>query len=363
MRYIRFLKVPKTDGETLSALVTVTSDLGEDFLAADVALTAAVRSPEYNGDIFLRKSLKWTAGMRALPVTFDLRHCDLDWPVVLHVGPKSSQISDRLISAWSSPLDFPAGILEAEKKVERRFTPLSNRTLSIWEETGDSIARHIWDAGVGLAAFFDRTIAMQYDSLPLLDATLSSAAYKKLHVLELGTGCGIVGISLAQIVPDCEVTLTDLPEAREIAQKNIACMNPAMSSRARFVPLDWDEPLPKVVRERQHDLIIISDCTYNPDSSPALVSTLKALTKRSPKAIIVLAMKVRHESESIFFDLMKKGDFVKASTTSQPIPRDDSDYDSASKIDIYIYHSGSRPSSSDSPHTAADPSVVHFWQD
>lgn len=156
MRYVRFLKVPKTDSKTLSALVTVTSDLGEDFLAADVALTATVRSPEYNGDIFLRKSLKWTAGMRAIPVTFDLRHCDLDWPVVVHVGPKSSQLSDRferhldsadmpsLISAWSSPLDAPAGIMEADKMVERRFTPLSNRTLRIWEETGDSIARHIW---------------------------------------------------------------------------------------------------------------------------------------------------------------------------------------------------------------------------
>lgn len=375
MRYIRFLKVPKTDGNTLSALVTVTSDLGEDFLLADVALTATVRSPEFNGDIFLRKSLKWSAGMRALPVTFDLRHCDLDWPIVVHVGPKNHQVSDRfesqnhsadlpsLISAWSSILDAPAGIMEAEKKVERRFTPLSNRTLSIWEETGDSIACHIWDAGVGLAAFFDKTIAMQYDSLPLLDSTLSSATYKKLHVLELGTGCGIVGISLAQLVPDCEVTLTDLAPAREIAQKNIEAMNPAMSSRATFVPLDWDEPLPKPVRERQYDMIIISDCTYNPDSSPALVNTLKALTARSPKAIIVLAMKVRHESEAIFFDLMNQGGFVKAITTQQPLPRDDADFELASKIDIYIFHSKARPISPGGPQVVADASVVSFWSD
>ncbi|OJD32778.1 uncharacterized protein BKCO1_3600061 [Diplodia corticola] len=362
MRYIRFLKVPKTDGNTISALVTVTSDLGEDFLASDILLAATIRSPEYNGDIFLRKSLKWTAGMRALAVSFDVQHCDLDWPVVMHIGPKSNQISDRferqdnhpelpsLISAWSSILDAPAGIREAEKKVERRFTPLSNRTLSIWEETGDSIARHVWDAGVGMAAFFDKTIAMQYDSLPLLDSTLSSATYKKLHVIELGTGCGIVGISLAQIVPDCEVTLTDLPEAREIAEKNIDVMNPAMSSSATFVPLDWDEPLPQVVRERQYDMVIVSDCTYNPDSSPALVDTLKALAARSPKAIVVLAMKVRHESEAIFFELMKKGGFVEAVKTRQPLPQDHSDYSNSGHVDIYIFHSAFRPRSPrDSP--------------
>lgn len=216
---------------------------------------------------------------------------------------------------------------------------------------------------MGLAAFFDKTIAMQYDSLPLLDSTLSSATYKKLHVLELGTGCGIVGISLAQLVPDCEVTLTDLPEAREIAQKNIDAMNPAMSSRATFVPLDWDEPLPKAVRERQYGMIIISDCTYNPDSSPALVNTLKALTARSPKAIIVLAMKVRHESESIFFDLMNQGGFVKAITTQQPLPRDDADFELASKIDIYIFHSKARPISPGGAQVIADASVVSFWSD
>ncbi|KAF9629933.1 putative Nicotinamide N-methyltransferase [Lasiodiplodia theobromae] len=389
MRYIRFLKVPKTDGKTITALITVTSDLGEDFLAADVALAATIRSPEYNGDIFLRKSIKWTAGMRALPLTFDVRHCDLDWPVVVHVGPKSNQVSDRferqnnnpelpsLISAWSSILDAPAGIKEAEKKVERRFTPLSNRTLSIWEETGDSIARHIWsvfllfgfsvptltrarDAGVGMAAFFDKTIAMQYDSLPILDSTLSSATYKKLHVLELGTGCGIVGISLAQIIPDCEVTLTDLPEAREIAEKNIEGMNPAMSSSATFVPLDWDEELPQVVRERQYDLVIISDCTYNPDSSPALVNTLKALAARSPKAIIVMGMKVRHESEAIFFELMKKGGFIQAVQTRQPLPRDDADFSLSGNIDIYIYHSAYRPRSPRDPRNVLDRSPISF---
>ncbi|KAF2084226.1 S-adenosyl-L-methionine-dependent methyltransferase [Saccharata proteae CBS 121410] len=372
MHYIRFLKVPRTDSKTINALITITSDLGDDLLAEDVALAATLRADDFAGDIYLRKSLNWEAGMRALPVTFDISNCDLDWPIRLQIAPKSSPHSDLferhqnqgdlppVISVWSAALNLPAGITQAEKKVERRFTPLSNRTLSIWEETGESIARHIWDAGIGLAAFLDRTVANQLDSIPLLDHTLLSATYKKLNVLELGSGCGIVGISLAQSVPDCDVTLTDLPEAQEIAEKNIESMNPAMASRVQFEPLDWAKPLPPSIRHRIFDMIIVSDCTYNADSSPALVQTMKALVERSPKAIVVVAMKVRHSSERVFFDLMSDAGFLTGITTWQELPYDAHSV-GARKIDIYIFHSKKRPLSGGTPSLVADPSIVSFW--
>lgn len=372
MRYIRFLKVPKGDSKSISCVITITSDLGHTFLAEDVALSATLQSPKDRGDIFIRKSFTWTAGMRALPVTFDLRHCDLDWPVVVHVGPRGqladyfeTQISGAelpaIISVLSSPLHFPGGVYEAERKVQRRLVPLSNRPLRIWEETGESIARHIWDAGVGLAAFFDKIVAMQLESLPLLVSTLSSASYRKLNVLELGCGCGIVGITLAQLIPDCHVWMTDLPEARDIAQKNIAAMSLAMASSARFETLDWDKPLTPAVEHQVFDMIVASDCTYNPDTSPALVKTLLALVARSPKAIVVLAMKVRHESEAIFFELMAKAGFLTATTAWQPLPCEETDYDSATKADIYIFHYKTRPKTAEPPFYMTDGSAG-FWQ-
>ena len=155
MRYIRFLKPPRVERNTLKTLITITSDLGETFLPDDVTLAATLRSDDPEGDIYLRKTLKWRGGMRSLPIVFDLAFADLDWPVRVHVGTKGSPNSDHfekhhnaeppsIISAWSGLIDVPKGINEAEKKVERRFTPLSNRTLSIWEETGESIACHLW---------------------------------------------------------------------------------------------------------------------------------------------------------------------------------------------------------------------------
>lgn len=156
MRYIRFLKPPRIVDQTCTFLVTITSDLGEDFLPDDVILAATLRSNDPSGDIYLRRTLKWTSGMRTLSGSFDLAHSDVEYPARVHVGVRSSPTSDHfekhhddtdppsIISAWSAIIDPNNGITEAEKKVERRFMPLSNRTICIWEETGESIARHLW---------------------------------------------------------------------------------------------------------------------------------------------------------------------------------------------------------------------------
>lgn len=185
-------------------------------------------------------------------------------------------------------------------------------------------------------------MALQAESIPLLEQVLGSATYKKLNVIELGSGCGIVGIGLAQTVPDCEVTLTDLPEAEEIVNHNITAMSPAISSRATFQALDWEEPLPAKIQDRLFDMILVADCTYNPDSSPALVKTLSALVKRSPKAIIVVAMKVRHESELIFFDYMKDASLVIESHVILPLPRNEEWSDASEHVDLYVFRDKGR---------------------
>ncbi|OCL06255.1 S-adenosyl-L-methionine-dependent methyltransferase [Glonium stellatum] len=371
MRYIRFLKPPRVEKNTLKTLITITSDLGETFLPDDVFLAATLHSDDPEGDIYLRKILKWTGGMRSLPIVFDLAFTDLDWPIRVHVGIKGSPNSDHfekhhnaelpsIISAWSALVDVRKGMNEAEKRVERRFTLLSNRTLSIWEETGESIARHLWDAGMALSAFLDRMVVLQVGGPPLLEEILSSATYKRLKVLELGSGCGIVGIGLAQTIPDCEVVLTDLPEAEEIAMKNINGMNAAMSSDISFHTLDWDDPLPRLIKDRLFDIILVADCTYNPDSSPALVRTLAALVKWSSKAIVVVAMKVRHSSEAVFFDLMSESGFIIRSRTILPIPGDEKT--AHEKIDVYVFCDKNRSQIINMSLDAHGPPAIPFWQ-
>jgi predicted nicotinamide N-methyase len=129
----------------------------------------------------------------------------------------------------------------------------------------------------------------------------------RLRVLELGCGVGIVGISLGR-AKNCDVILTDLPEAQEIVERNIRANSnpePKTESIFTFMPLSWENPLPPEVKRAPVDLILVADCTYNADSSPSLTKTLSRLLKLSPKAPVVVAMKIRHPSELIFFKLME----------------------------------------------------------
>jgi hypothetical protein len=132
---------------------------------------------------------------------------------------------------------------------------------------------------------------------------------RRISVVELGSGCGIVGIALAQLLPRCSVVLTDLEEAQDIASRNARIAKPAAGSTIRFAVLDWDEELSNGLRDQEYDLIIVSDCTYNADSLPALVQTLWALTEHSPNATVFVGLKRRHESEEVFFSLMTDAGF------------------------------------------------------
>lgn len=155
-----------------------------------------------------------------------------------------------------------------------------------------------------------------------------------IHAVELGSGCGIVGIALAEMLPRCSVLLTDLFEAEDIATRNISAAKVAPNSRLEYLNLDWDEELPENIRSTQIDLILVSDCTYNPDSSPALVSVLYKLVLSSPNAIVLVALKRRHDSEAVFFDLMQSSSFSVLDKEYVALP---SQHDETDPIELYCY--------------------------
>ena len=140
-------------------------------------------------------------------------------------------------------------------------------------------------------------------------------ADRHLEILELGSGCGIVGIGLARMIPNAHFILTDLPEAMEILQKNIsmnADLGLAPGTTLCGQVLDWDTVLKRShdLASLRPDLVLVSDCTYNPSSFNALIATLLQLVKQAhqynhhagkPKLDVLVSYKTRHESESQFF--------------------------------------------------------------
>jgi methylase of polypeptide subunit release factors len=101
----------------------------------------------------------------------------------------------------------------------------------------------------------------------LSQVLLPPKAASPMTILELGTGCGIVGIALAQTIPNANVLLTDLPEAKEIVQRNIDQASKAPGASLQFLELDWDAALPSELQTcAPISLVVAADCTYNSDS-------------------------------------------------------------------------------------------------
>lgn len=194
------------------------------------------------------------------------------------------------------------------------------------------------DAGIVLATCLSHTVS-QPQSMPSLAKVLKHNTHSP-RVIELGSGCGIVGLEIAHLCPASDVYLTDLPEAMDILHHNI---NEAKftSTRGRVAAaiLEWDKPLPDDIAKNQYDLLIVSDCTYNSDSIPALVRTLAALIAKSPGALIVISMKVRHDSEAIFFDLMAEARLTKTDLTTIELPDRirQATQQPLEVVDIYVY--------------------------
>ncbi|KAJ5659295.1 hypothetical protein N7507_005746 [Penicillium longicatenatum] len=353
--YIRFLKPPKFHQEKknaklsrpqqkksvfITALICITTDLGDDFLAEDVDLVATwtQRSPRETID---QSTLKWQAGSRQLPISmgpYSIDHVsqqDAVFQIRTQNIPQDTLGVDTtplVISGCSAPFKWQSE--PAEKLIQREFSITNSKSipsLRIWEETGNSIARHIWDAALASIIFLSQSISGTATAIPSLNQLLKPRG-SALQAVELGAGCGIVGIALATMRDQCNVLLTDLPEVEKIVMRNIDEAHLKPTSSVRYQTLDWDEPPPDLCSQ-PIDLILVSDCTYNADSLPTLVSVLDRLVRTSPDALVLVALKRRHESEAVFFDLMKDAAFV-AQETTVPLP---SQHDQSDTIELYCY--------------------------
>jgi len=177
------------------------------------------------------------------------------------------------------------------------------------------------DAGIALVACIDCGFRRASGGLASLDKMLSPDNHQVLNVIELGTGCGLVGLALASIVPKSHVVMTDTSEVIELVNVwNILELDFATSSKVAFEILNWDEPLRSSISSINFELILLADCIYNADSTPALVRTISALAGKSPNALIVNAAKTRHSSEAIFFKLMAEACFVTLDRTHVVAP-------------------------------------------
>jgi len=170
MHYIRFLKSPKVVGEgdekALVAKITIATDLGESFLAADVAVHVCVVGRDGEGILGPEKEYVWKGreGMRSLEVRLPMRRVSKvdvvrmvvcatgdaytdTFESVLGIDYSSRKVENcgGVVTARNLEIDVRSGQTIGTGMVERVFRN-ERAAIHIWEETGESIARHVWYA-------------------------------------------------------------------------------------------------------------------------------------------------------------------------------------------------------------------------
>ena len=151
MHYIRYLKPPRVDikrsGASVKALVTITTDLGDDFLQAELQLHSILLGA--SGRISEWRTINWKPGMRVIWIEVDFvlstlrteaftllvscrRNTDAD-EIAMESFPDIMSARSRVSISGVPPVD----------KIERRLRTMREE-IHIFEEMGESIARHLW---------------------------------------------------------------------------------------------------------------------------------------------------------------------------------------------------------------------------
>jgi len=162
VHYIRFLKAPQlypvsSTRQVVKALISITTDLGDDFLPIDVLLRAKlIHSNEDADTINECQAALWKAGMRVLRFEVEvdatrsknMRSLGLlvetanRGPATLFEGLPLVVLCD--IVSCRSDVGGSTIMKDVSTRVERRFMLQPSNVLSILEDIGESIARHIW---------------------------------------------------------------------------------------------------------------------------------------------------------------------------------------------------------------------------
>ena len=128
---------------------------------------------------------------------------------------------------------------------------------------------------------------------------LSAEALQQAAVLECGAGCGLCGIT-ASILGAQRVVLSDLPVAVPILRDN-ACANGLVINKSLEVQtLDWTETEQPLLAppDGAFDLILASECLYDPDMVVPLLRTAHRACK--PAGILVVAGIIGGETVRVF---------------------------------------------------------------
>ncbi|CAH1782772.1 unnamed protein product [Owenia fusiformis] len=205
---------------------------------------------------------------------------------------------------------------------EQTYT-FCNKNVTVYQDTEKEINVHnntafkMWDGSFLLAKYLENKC--------LGDRT--NSFLKKKNCIELGAGCGLVGIVTWLL--GANVTLTDMDTVVSFTEncvaKNIGHLteeHAELNANINVMELTWGKKDLDDSRFCAYDIILGSDIVYSPDIklNEMLISTMESLWKED--TVFILSYKPRSLGENIFFDMLSERNFATHTIPSTQHPKE-----------------------------------------
>lgn len=149
----------------------------------------------------------------------------------------------------------------------------------------DSCAGIVWESAFALIAYLRRS------------ASFARLARRGGTALELGSGCGLLGLCAAKEFGFARVTLTDTSSAVEdVLRANAERNASVVGGRARVMSLDWEreDELEAVIRENgPFDCVFGTDVVFSERLVRALVRCVERALRRRKRSVCYICVQRR----------------------------------------------------------------------
>jgi predicted nicotinamide N-methyase len=213
-----------------------------------------------------------------------------------------------VLSATSVPFSLSALFTLGRYKfdIKQIARMMKKETVIIIREEWDRyLGGHLWDAAFAMCHF----LCEYFRS--------SQTFFISKRVLELGSGCGLVGLCAAFLGAD--ITMTDMADIVPTLLANVNRNLKQESGIANVEELDWqnDAALHSIKNKKRWDIILATDVLYSPSCFELFLRALEVIADQH--SIILVGYKKRSEEETFHFDKVREQFIVECAATYGPV--------------------------------------------
>lgn len=150
----------------------------------------------------------------------------------------------------------------------------STKSLLKLEQSYAALGTTVWDGSIALAKMFDNR------------EIYSSHYLQTCRVLELGAGCGLVGIYLCLLGAKMTL-LTDQQCCVKTLENNVASNIPGICrSKIKVMEYSWGSSTDELTRDGLFDLVLAAEVLYSPTDSLLLAQCIPKVTNADSRVFV-----------------------------------------------------------------------------